>query len=418
MSSLGPVQREVPRLTPWLITRALTSVLVLALLAASCTSSGSDAIAVPTPERETPGLLPPTPQDAGTAEEQATEGTGLVPVATPTPRPPTLSCVPLRSRIAQLLLPLGYQSDMPQAIALAAQGDLGGFGLLGSPDSGLASLLADMQAASFVPVLVASDEEGGSVQRLANLLGPMPSAATSATTQNPLDVEAAWLEYGARVKALGIDVIFGPVLDVGSAPGIGSRSFGDEAVVVTAYGRAVAQGLTDAGVLPVFKHFPGHGRATGDSHLGLPLVPELNELWTSDLIPYVELVGDHKRDDVGVMIGHLSVPGLTGDLPTSLSPETVNGLLKNQIGFGGLVFTDALNMGAIVNTYGALEALELAFVAGSDIAILGSLADLEPALDFLMERADADIAFAALLDNRIERVMEAKGQTGICVGAQ
>lgn len=393
--------------------------LAVVLLVSACSSSGSDAVAIPTPERETPGLLPPTPlQDSTSADQEEASGGVLVPVATPTPRPPTLSCVPLRSRIAQLLLPLATQGEFDQVIALASAGDLGGLGLLGSPDGNIGPLIAEVQAATFVPVMIASDEEGGIVQRLANLLGPMPSAASAATTQTPQDVEAAWLEYGARVKALGIDVIFGPVLDVGAAPGIGSRSFGDEAAVVTAYGRAVAQGLADAGVLPVFKHFPGHGSATGDSHLGLPVVPELNQLWTSDLVPYVELIGDHKRDEAAVMIGHLSVPGLSGDLPTSLSPETVNGLLKNEIGFGGLVFTDAMNMGAIVNTFGALEALEMAFVAGSDIAILGSLADVAPALDYLLARAEADIAFAALLDDRIDRVMEAKGQTNICVGAQ
>jgi beta-N-acetylhexosaminidase len=208
------------------------------------------------------------------------------------------------------------------------------------------------------------------------------------------------------------------VLDVGAAPGIGNRSFGDDAAIVTEYGRAVADGLTEAGVLPVFKHFPGHGRASVDSHLGLPLVPSIDELWASDLLPYVELVGDHRRDGAAVMVGHLSVPGLSGDLPTSLSPETINGLLKNQIGFDGLVFTDAMNMGAIVENFGTLDAIVRAFGAGADIAILGSLADVTPVLDHLVATAAGDPGFEALLELRAMRVLGAKGQAEICVGAQ
>jgi len=178
--------------------------------------------------------------------------------------------------------------------------------------------------------------------------------------------------------------VFGPVLDVGSAPGIESRSFGSDPEVVATYGRAVAEGLIEADVMPVFKHFPGHGRATADSHLELPSTPPLAELRTLDLLPYAELLGDPVLGQkASVMVAHLSVPGLSEDVPTSLSPETVNGLLRTEFGFGGIVFTDALNMGAIVDTYGRLEALELALQAGADIAILGSLADLTPSLDHL-----------------------------------
>jgi beta-N-acetylhexosaminidase len=399
-----------------LVVRCL---LVLGLIASGCAGDGDSATAVPTPEVESTTLLPPTPRTTEVAEAPTEAApVEIAPAVTPTPRPPTLACVPQRTRYAQLLLPLATPGELGQARDMAAIGDLGGLGLLGSPGSSLADQLREIQNASFVPVLVASDEEGGSVQRLADLLGPLPSAASSATTRTPQDVQALWLEYGARVKELGIDVVFGPVVDVGGAPGIGSRSFGTEPVVVTAYGRAVTEGLLEAGITPVLKHFPGHGRASGDSHLGLPVVPTLDELWAVDLLPYADIVGDPKRDEVGVMIGHLSVPGFTGDLPTSLSADTINGLLRNEIGFGGIVFTDAMNMGAIVDSFGALDALERAFLAGADIAILGSLADVAPALDHLVARAALDPGLAGLLDERVARVMEAKGQTTICVGAQ
>ena len=351
---------------------------------------------------------------------EATEATDVVPPPTDVAvAVDTLNCLATRVRVAQLLLPLATQPELAGARVFAADGELGGIGLLGQPDEQLGADLEALQLASFISVLVASDEEGGSVQRLANLLGPIPSAASTAQSKTPEDVRKQWVEYGSRVKALGIDVVFGPVVDVGSGPGIESRSFGDDPAIVTTYGRAVAEGLIEAGVLPVFKHFPGHGHATADSHLELPATPTLSELRASDLVPYVDLLSDPVlAARSGVMIGHLSVPGLTDGVPTSLSPETVNGLLRAEIGFGGLVFTDAINMGAILNTYGRLEALELAILAGADIVILGSLADLTPSLDYLVDRVEADPAFAAIVDNRVERVLTAKGQGAICVGAQ
>jgi len=251
------------------------------------------------------------------------------------------------------------------------------------------------------------------------LLGPVPSAAATAQSKSPEDVRKQWVEYGSRVRALGIDVVFGPVLDVGSAPGIESRSFGDDPAVVAAYGRAVAEGLLEADVLPVFKHFPGHGRASADSHLELPSTPPLSDLRAVDLLPYTEVFADPVLGSrSAVMIAHLAVPGLSDEVPTSLSPETVTGLLRGELGFGGLVFTDALNMGAIVDTYGRVEALELALVAGADIAILGSFADLTPGLDHLVRRAQEDPAFLAIVQNRAQRVLAAKGQASLCAGAQ
>ncbi|MEM7094917.1 MAG: glycoside hydrolase family 3 N-terminal domain-containing protein [Actinomycetota bacterium] len=412
--------------------RAIAAAVCLALVATGCgLTDGQAQVAAPTPEVDGPVLLPPTADAEGTtgssddqagSADDAAVSTDAEPIEleeppTPTPVPLNLDCLQRRERYTQLLLPLAVPDDLSIAAQMAADRQLGGIALLGFPDESLPDRLTEIQQNSFVPVMIASDEEGGSVQRLSNVLGPLPSAAESARISSPQDVREQWVEYGARAKALGIDVILGPVVDVGGAPGIGSRSFGDEPVVVTAYGRAVTEGLLEAGVMPVLKHFPGHGRASGDSHLGLPVVPSIDELRTSDLVPYVEIVGDHKRDEAGVMIGHLTVPGLSEDLPTSLSPETVNGLLRNEIGFGGLVFTDAMNMGAIVERFGPLEALGLALEAGSDIVILGSLNDVAPALDYLVARADEDVAFAALLERNVWRVLEAKGQMEICAGA-
>lgn len=335
-----------------------------------------------------------------------------------------LHCLSRRQRVAQLLLPLMLQSEIDQARVHATAGDLGGIGLLqpadfSTPDQGLADKLTALQQASFVPVLVASDEEGGSVQRLANLLGDLPSASSNAQARTPDEVRAQFQAYGAGASELGIDVIFGPVLDVGSAPGIASRSFGDDPVVVATYGRAVAEGLLAANVTPVFKHFPGHGRATADSHLTLPTTPTLDELRTRDLVPYDAVLADAELSSrVAVMIGHLAVPGLTGDTPASLSSAAIEGLLRGELGFQGLVFTDAMNMGAIVNTYGALDAIELSILAGTDIIILGGLNDLEPALDHLVAAMVNDPILESTINNRALRVLTVKGESQICAGAR
>lgn len=407
------------------VTKLLLCFVTLTLLAAGCGSTESEPSSAASPTAAS-GLLPVPTTAALSPEPAVVEAATPIPetseastVPEPVPPPTSLSCLSTRQRVAQLLLPLATQPELIGAQVFARDGELGGIGLLGQPDDQLAVDLTALQESSFVPLLVASDEEGGSVQRLATLLGPIPSAAETAQSKTPDEARNQWIEYGSRVRALGIDVVFGPVLDVGSGPGIESRSFSDDPQVVASFGRAAAEGLLEADITPVFKHFPGHGRATADSHLKLPTTPSLADLRGSDLVPYVELLADPALgQQAAVMIGHLAVPGLSNGLPTSMSPATINGLLRDELGFGGLVFTDAMNMGAIVNTYGLLDATEQAIVAGADIAILGSLADVTPMLDYLVMRAQEDANLASTIDNRAARVLAAKGQEGLCLGAQ
>lgn len=412
------------------IVSVMTALLIVAILATACgLVAGDDALVVAAPEVTAPALLPFPDESGALAEEPAGTSVELAPTAavptaesvapTATAVPDVLSCLSTRRRVAQVLLPLVFQPELAGARVFAQDGELGAIGLLGEPDDQLKSELQALQDAAFLPVMVASDEEGGSVQRLRFLLGPIPSAAASTQEKTPEEVRNQWVEYGSRVRDQGIHVVFGPVLDVGSGPGIESRSFSADPAIVTAYGRAVADGLIEAGVMPVFKHFPGHGRGSADSHLELPSTPSLDELRTSDLVPYFELLTNSAySEQAAVMVGHLAVPGLSGELPTSLSPETITGLLRSELGFGGLVFSDSISMQAIVDGYGTLEALELSLRAGTDVIILGSLADLTPALDHLSLLAEADAGFGAIIDNRAARVLAAKGQSNFCTGAQ
>jgi beta-N-acetylhexosaminidase len=198
---------------------------------------------------------------------------------------------------------------------------------------------------------------------------------------------------------------------------IGDRSFSANPDTVTAYAGAYAQGLRDAGLLPVLKHFPGHGHGSGDSHKGGVTTPPLSELKTDDLVPYRTLVKD---TPVGVMVGHLQVPGLTpDDLPASLSRDAVQ-LLRTGKDYGGPpfngpVFSDDLSsMAAISDRYGVSEAVLRSLQAGTDVALWVTTEEVPAVLDRLEKAVAAgELAMAAVNDS-VVRVATMKGSNRTC----
>jgi len=309
-------------------------------------------------------------------------------------------------RLGQLLMPLVTEDEVVELEGLAAFGVAGGATILGTPGSGLGGSLEAAQAsAAPVPLLIAADEEGGTVQRLDGLLGSLPSAAAVAATMTAEEARALAADHGTQMKMLGVNMALAPVADVGRGPGIGSRSFSESSEVVTEYAAATAEGYLDAGVIPVLKHFPGHGRASGDSHQALPATPPLEELSRNDLLPYVELLG---IDGVAVMVGHLDVPGLTDGVPASLSPSAIDGLLRGELGFDGLVLIDSLAMGAVA-AFSTGEAARLALLAGADVVIVPSPASVPPLLESLLADLDAGRLGWDVVDDSVERVLAAKG---------
>ena len=225
-----------------------------------------------------------------------------------------------RDKLAQLLM-VGV-TGAEDARAVAANHHVGGI-MIGSwtdfsmlQDGSLPGIAASTGP---LPLAVSVDEEGGRVQRLAPIIGSQPSPRILAATSSPDEVYGIALERGRAMKQLGITVDFAPVVDVTDAPDdtvIGDRSFGSDAETVTTYAGAYARGLRDAGLLPVLKHFPGHGRGSGDSHSGGVSTPPIEQLQADDLIPYRTLTTEHP---VAVMLGHMQVPGLTGTDQASLS---------------------------------------------------------------------------------------------------
>jgi beta-N-acetylhexosaminidase len=221
------------------------------------------------------------------------------------------------------------------------------------------------------------------------------------------------------MRDLGITIDFAPVVDVSDAPDesvIGDRSFSNDPNTVTAYAGAYAQGLRDAGLLPVLKHFPGHGHGSGDSHTGGVVTPPLSELQNVDLVPYRTLV---TAAPVAVMVGHLQVPGLTGDEPASLSRAAVQ-LLRDGIGYGGPpfngpVFSDDLSsMAAISDRFGVAEAALRTLQAGSDVALWVTTDEVPAVLDRLEKAVAAGELALPAVDQSLVRVATMKGPGRTC----
>jgi len=252
--------------------------------------------------------------------------------------------LPLSLRVGQLMFPLIQQVEFEQAEQLASRGLLGGIVVLGTPNQSIQSDIEQFQSRSiFSPTIVAVDEEGGRVQRLSRLTSSLPSARKVAFSKTPTQARELAAAHARAIKELGFTMNLAPVADLDLGHAMGDRSFGKDPGEVTGFAMAVADGILDAGLVPVLKHFPGHGRGT-DSHSGLPTIPEVKILMESDLIPFMQA---SKRGDIPIMIGHLVVEGLTDGLPATVSVDAVSGLLRGELGFDGLVISDAFNMNAI-----------------------------------------------------------------------
>lgn len=357
-------------------------------------------------------LLPLTACDPGSSPEAEDEPT---PSSAPEPcGEDYLEGLSDRDRLAQLLM-VGVRGT-EDAVRVVRDHHVGGVFIGGWTDVSFLDdeRIGEMQAASDVPVMVAIDEEGGRVSRVADLFGAIPSARESARTMDPDEVRALGRERGEQLAGLGITVDFAPVVDVSGQPDggvIGDRSYSDDPETVTTYATAFAEGLDDAGVLPVIKHFPGHGRASGDSHSGLATTPPLESLREDEFLPYQQMVGTLP---LGVMTGHLEVPGLSpAGEPASLSPQVIDVLRSGDggrwTGHDGVVFTDDLSgMKAITDRHPVPEAVELALAAGNDIALWLSTDEVPEVLDHLEAALDAGDLDAEQVDRSVLRVAQAK----------
>lgn len=217
------------------------------------------------------------------------------------------------------------------------------------------------------PLLTATDEEGGIVQRFASL-GALPPPATVAAQYSPTAAENLIAQHGLKLKAVGMDMVLGPLADVapehGDSP-LGDRIFSSDPYTVAGYDKAYVRGWQSAGLISTLKHFPGLGSATGNTDYQPAATPPLSSLESRDFIPYKLL----KTSGAAVMVGAQNVPGWFNG-PASLSP-VVNRYLRQTLGYkNSLIVTDSLAANAVTSLMSAPEAAARAIAAGNDIALI------------------------------------------------
>ena len=345
----------------------------------------------------------------------------------------TLASLTLRQQVAQLViqwLPGSYASTSSPAFLEWAgwveNDQIGGIYLsIGLPHS-YAAKINELQARSRVPLLVTSDFENGGPGMRINHSYALPSMLPQGggTSFPPtmafgaIGDERFVREY-ARVtaveaKAVGVHLNLAPVLDVNSNPDnpiINTRSFGEDPAVVARLGAAYIEGAHQGGVLATAKHFPGHGDTRTDSHLDLPVVPaDWDRLNAVELVPFRRAV---ESGVDAVMTAHVMVSGVQGTdgPPATLDPRFMTELLREEMDFQGLLFTDALVMGALADRYGTAELAVLALEAGSDVLLMPT--DVTEAIDAVVAAVDSGRMDSGRVRTSARRVLETKARAGL-----
>jgi beta-N-acetylhexosaminidase len=325
----------------------------------------------------------PPPGHDGTAT--AASGNTTTPgAASPTAVPATATPVPTQEPsvaiMAGQMLMAGVDGTSLSDDARHVIGDLhvGNVVLMGRNVSSPAQVLALTQALqryaleqNGVPLLIATDQEGGSVQRLQQGFTRLPDALTVGKAGDPDLARALGKAAGEELAAVGVNVDFAPVLDVNDNPAnpvIGPRAFGSTPDVVQRIALPFAAGLGDAGVAVIGKHFPGHGNTSTDSHFSLPVVTKDRAgLDRTELPPFEAAI---KAGIDGLMIAHVAYPALDpSGLPATISSPIVSGLLRGELNFGGVVFTDDMGMEGLAELTSPEEAAIHAINAGADILL-------------------------------------------------
>jgi len=295
---------------------------------------------------------------------------------------------------------------------LVEQSGIGGIILFSGNIHGTIRNLNELQALSRVPLIVAADYERGVGQQLPSAT-LFPSNMALAATDSP---ELAYQQgkiTALEARSIGVHVIFAPVMDVNSNPNnpiINFRSFGDSPGIVSRFGVQFIKGIQDYGAIATAKHFPGHGNTGVDSHTTLPIIDSQKESFEKvDLAPFRAAI------DVGVkmiMVGHIAVPSLNKDrIPASLSNKLNGDMLRKELGFNGIIVTDAIEMGGITESFWAGEAAIRAIEAGSDIVLLPI--DIDRAIESVIEAIKNGRISEERINESVNRILEAKKELGL-----
>ena len=291
-----------------------------------------------------------------------------------------------------------------------------------------AAKLNEFQARSKLPLLIASDMENGPGMRLAGIyalpsLLPQgggtvfpPVMSLGATRSEELAYGLGQV-LGTEARAIGVHMVFGPVMDVNSNPLnpiINTRSFGENPALVSTLARAYIRGAQSKGLLTTVKHFPGHGDTDVDSHIDLPIVRATRARMDSIDLPPFRAGIDEGVD--GVMTGHIAVVGIEGDSapPATLSRGFMTAILRDELRFRGLLFTDAMTMGGIARRYGATEPLIMALEAGADVLLMPR--NVTAAIETVVAAVTGARISEARIDSSVRRILTAKARAGLRSG--
>jgi beta-N-acetylhexosaminidase len=269
-----------------------------------------------------------------------------------------------------------------------------------------------------VGMLIATDQEGGRVNRLPGDEGRFPSAEALARDNNTDTVKDAAEKMAVQLKGMGINLNFAPVLDINSNPDnpvIGDRAFGSDPQTVSRMGMAFIQGTLDGGVVPAAKHFPGHGDTLVDSHTDLPVVSySPKRLEGFELVPFSKAV---KNGVPAIMSAHILIREIDSEYPATLSPAVINGILREKMGFDGVVVSDDLDMGAITGLYSHGEAAVRAINSGIDILLIGHGREgMAEALEAVQAAAKSGDIAPDTIDRAVMRILTLKEKFGLVDG--
>ncbi len=343
----------------------------------------------------------------------------------------SLSTAATLEQMAGQMIVVGFQGDSVDDPAVAglrsdlAASRLGGVMLLKTNIKSLDAvgrMNAAFRAASpDLPPFITLDQEGGVVERLTRDVGfrEIPSAAAIAASDTPAQAEAIYARMAASIADLGFTVNFGPVADVNLNPknpviGRFGRSYSADPTVVARYDAAFIAAHHAAGLLTALKHFPGHGSSAADSHEGFV---DITQTWQAEeLDPYRDLIAAGDVDMI--MAGHLyhaDYADAGEQTPSSLSPQWIEGVLRTDLGFDGVVISDDLEMGAIRDHFTLEQTVTQAVRAGLDVLLFSNTASYraglgQEILDILLAEAAADPAFAARIEQSYARIVALKSR--------
>lgn len=403
------------------LLKRIVSILLIALGAAGCARQPAEPPA--------PTVLP---------------GPTASPTPAPTPTPSPDAAMTKQAFIDSLLADMTTEEMVGQVFMLACRNDEGGnpvrsasqgFGALVTAYKlggvilfsenidtveQTTGLIADLQAASPIPLFVAVDEEGGKVSRVganpkmgATQFPPMAQVGAAGDPSLARDVGRV---IAAELRALGFNMDMAPVADVHTNPKnpvIGDRAFSGDPQVAAGMVSAFVTGMQGEGVAAVVKHFPGHGDTDADTHTGaVSVTHDLDRLRAVELVPFAAGID---AGAYGVMTAHIQVPHVTGDdTPATLSPAILTDLLRDEMGFSGLILADALEMKAITGRYGSGEACVQSFLAGADILLMP--ASPQEACQGMLAAVEEGVISRERLLESVARILSVKYDLGLFSG--